>query len=236
MEFETWAPIYREIGADFGFDEQSDRRARDELAALVTPFDLVRIDFSGTKVAIAGGSKGLVEELDIARSADQCIAVSGAAKVLTDHGIEPDLVVTDLDGTPGTAEQLSKEGVPVAIHGHGDNIETLRSLVPGFDLEHVLGTTQVEPVPGVYNFGGFTDGDRAAFLADQFGAASLRFPGWELGDSTVSPAKAKKLVWAGRLLRCLELRRSEQFDVLDGRRRAIDETTTVPEWSCDTQP
>ena len=61
----------------------------------------------------------------------------------------------------------------------------------------------------VHNFGGFTDGDRAAFTADHFGAAELRFVGWDFEDPDVSPEKREKLQWAERLLHWLEGRRDE---------------------------
>jgi uncharacterized Rossmann fold enzyme len=73
----------------------------------------------------------------------------------------------------------------------------------------------------VVNYGGFTDGDRAAFLADEFGAGELVFLGWDFDDPRVDPMKAKKLQWAERLLRWLEVRRDETFSVLDGRREEI---------------
>ena len=41
-------------------------------------------------------------------------------------------------------------------------------------------------------------------------------------DPGVGPTKRRKLAWAERLLYWLERRRGERFDVLDGRREAID--------------
>jgi len=73
---------------------------------------------------------------------------------------------------------------------------------------------------------GFTDGDRAAFLADACGADRLVFPGWSFDDPTVDAQKAKKLRWAERLLLVLEERRGERFAVLDGRREGIDRPWT----------
>jgi uncharacterized Rossmann fold enzyme len=87
--------------------------------------------------------------------------------------------------------------------------------------EWVFPTTQVEPRPPVVNVGGFTDGDRAAFLADHLGADSLVFPGWDFDDPGVSAQKRRKLRWAARLLAWLERHRGERFSVLDGRREAI---------------
>jgi hypothetical protein len=109
----------------------------------------------------------------------------------------------------------------VAAHAHGDNVPAVREWVPRFSLDAVIPTTQAAPAPPVENFGGFTDGDRAAFLADHLGAASLRFVGWEFDDPAVGAMKAKKLRWAARLLTWLESRRDERFDVLDGHREPV---------------
>jgi len=226
MDFDDWEPVYEAILADLGFGRAADERARDVLAAHVEPFDLPRLDCSGQRVAIAGGAPRLTDETDIAATADRVFAASTAVDVLDDAGVDVDMMVTDLDKNPSTARRLTEAGVPVAAHAHGDNVPAVREHVPTFDSAHVLGTTQAAPVDAVYNFGGFTDGDRAAFLADHFGAADLVFPGWDFDDPSVGDEKAKKLAWAERLLYWLERRRGDQFDVLDGRRDDIEAVTS----------
>ncbi len=230
MEYEAWAPIYEAIVADFGFDPDADRRARGFLDERIERFDRTRLDFDGGTVAIAGGSDSLADDLEQVQTADRAIAVSSAAEVLLDSGVEPVLIVTDLDGTPETAIELSHHGVPVAVHGHGDNREALEEYLPQFAPEQVLATTQVEPTGRVLNVGGFTDGDRAAFIADALGAGRLTFPGWDFDDPDVSAIKARKLQWAARLLRCLERRRADQFDLLAGRREPLDATIADASW------
>ncbi|MEM4780539.1 MAG: 6-hydroxymethylpterin diphosphokinase MptE-like protein [Halalkalicoccus sp.] len=223
MNVETWEPVYEAILADFGFPRRADERARDALAELADPFDESRLArIAGARVAVAGAGPSLSEELSIAAGAEYVIAASTAADVLREAGIAPDLLVTDMDKNPETAVELTREGVPVAVHAHGDNLAELREWVPRLALENVLPTTQAAPSGPVRNFGGFTDGDRGAFLADHFGASRLLFPGWDFDDPTVSPTKARKLRWAERLLRWLETRRGERFAVLDGRRGGID--------------
>ncbi|MCD2199515.1 DUF115 domain-containing protein [Halobacterium sp. KA-4] len=222
MEFADWVPVYEEVLADFGFERAADEQARDVLAEYAEPFDLTRLDCTGQRVAIAGGASSLVDETAVAADADVVFAASTAVDVLDDAGVDVDLMVTDLDKNPGTARQLTQSGTPVAAHAHGDNIPAIREYVPEFNFAHLLSTTQAEPVDAVYNFGGFTDGDRAAFLADHLGAADLVFPGWDFEDPSVGDQKAKKLAWAERLLYWLERRRGDQFDVLDSRRDGID--------------
>ena len=222
MEFDEWSPVYEAILAEFGFDRAADEHARDVLAEFVEPFDLTRLDASDATVAIAGGAGTLRDELAEAAAADVVFAASTAADVLVEAGIPVDLLVTDLDKNPETARSFTESGIPVAAHAHGDNVPLVTELVPTFNTSCVLGTTQAAPVDAVYNFGGFTDGDRAAFLADHLGASELRFPGWDFDDPTVDVMKAKKLDWAERLLYWLETRRDDSFGLLDGRRAAID--------------
>lgn len=234
MEFDTWEPVYRRILDDFGYDRAGDERARDVLAGLYRDLagadetverTLAGLDFEGRTVAIAGGAPTLDEELETVERASVVVAASNAAGVLREAGYEIDCVVTDLDGVPGTARELAAEGVPVAVHAHGDNVPAIESYVPTFDAGAVIPTTQARPAGPVRNFGGFTDGDRAAFLADELGAGRLLFPGWNFDDERVTPAKRRKLSWAARLLGWLERRRGEQFGVLDGRRDELEPPT-----------
>ncbi|GAB7008808.1 6-hydroxymethylpterin diphosphokinase MptE-like protein [Halorubrum trueperi] len=223
MNFDAFEPVYRAILDDFGFERVADERARDVAAELATPFPLGRLgDWRGETVAIAGAAPRLADDIHLARDADVVVAASTAADVLRDRGVDVDCMVTDLDKNPETAAELTREGVPVAAHAHGDNVPAVREWLPRFDDEWTLVTTQAAPVGPVSNTGGFTDGDRAAFLADHVGAGRLVFPGWDFDDPAVGPMKARKLDWAARLLRWLERGRGERFDILDGRRDDLD--------------
>ena len=222
MEFHVWEPVYERILADFGFDRRGDERARDRLAALTEPFDLDSLPtFDGATVAVAGAGPNLGDETEAAAAADRVIAASSATKTLRDAGVTVDLAVTDLDGTPEYLAAASHEGLPVTVHAHGDNVDALERWVSEFAADRLLPTTQAAPTAHVRNFGGFTDGDRAAFLADALGAAELRFVGWQFDGSDVGEMKAKKLRWAARLLYWLETRRGERFAVLDGLREKL---------------
>ena len=226
MNFESWEPVYEAILADFGYPRDGDERARDAIAEYATPFDLDRLDAAGDTVAVVGAAPSLSEEVGRVAHVDRVFAASTAADVVREAGFGIDLLVTDLDKNPETAERLTEGGTPVAAHAHGDNVPLVEEWVPRLDPAHTLATTQASPVGAVYNFGGFTDGDRAAFLADELGAAELRFVGWEFDDPGVGAEKARKLRWAERLLHLLERRRGERFGVLDGRRGGIDPIPT----------
>ncbi|RZV08292.1 hypothetical protein BDK88_3259 [Natrinema hispanicum] len=231
MEFDEWEPVYEAILDDFGYDRAGDERGRDLLASLLEtsfdPADLSRIRDATVAVAGAGPSLETEQALERARAADAVVAASTAVDTLASHGIAVDCMVTDLDKNPDTVVDLTERGVPVAVHAHGDNLDATRAVVPNCDAAYVIPTTQAAPRGFVRNYGGFTDGDRAAFLADHVGAARLTFVGWDFDDPTVDAAKARKLEWAERLLVWLESRRGERFAVLDGRREEID-TDAIP--------
>jgi uncharacterized Rossmann fold enzyme len=230
MAFGTWEPVYEQILAEFGYDRAADELARDRLDSLteenaVTPVEA--LDFRGQVVAVAGGADRLADDLAAVGEADAVIAASVAADRLRETGVAVDCMVTDLDKNPDTARELTAAGTPVAVHAHGDNIPAVEAHVPTFDHSAMLPTTQAAPAGAVANYGGFTDGDRAAVLADAFGADRLVFPGWAFDDPGVTEEKALKLRWAEQLLYWLERRRDERFAVLDGRRTAVD-TAPLP--------
>jgi uncharacterized Rossmann fold enzyme len=225
MNFETWDPVYEAILADFGFDRAADERARDRFAEILgnrDPYDLSQLQVSGGTVAIAGGAASLTDDLDTVEDADTVFAAGASVSRLQEAGLAVDCVVTDLDSAPELAVALAREGTPVVAHAHGDNVPAVEDYGPRLAEGALVPTTQAAPAGPVRNFGGFTDGDRAAFLADYLDADRLVFPGWDVEDPSVGPMKARKLVWAERLLYWLERRRGGRFDVLDGRRDGID--------------
>jgi len=76
------------------------------------------------------------------------------------------------------------------------------------------------PVTNVYNFGGFTDGDRCVFLAEEFGASEIILVGMDFGreigryskDFIKDPKlKVKKMKVARKLLEMLSKRSSSRL-------------------------
>jgi len=199
MEYPDWEPHYLEILEYFGFDRGADEEAarllallmdRDNLLSLVTLTD-------GNEVTVCGNAPCLKNELGTIRGV--VFAADAAAEVLEDHGIRPDVIFTDLDGATDRFLDMNREGTIVVIHAHGDNIPLLKHWVPRF-TGPVVATTQASPLPHVHNFGGFTDGDRAVFAADELGASSVTLAGFDLDDREVDPVKRGKLQIARKLL------------------------------------
>lgn len=202
MRFEDWEPFYEEILEEFGYSREKDRKAAGFLDRRVDDFDLSRLDgiFGEEKVAVVGDAPSL--ETDDVPDDAVVVAADGAAKRLTEAKV--DVIVTDLDGAPAHAAEASHGGNVVAVHAHGDNLDALESYLPEFDTANVVGTTQTDPRPfdALYNFGGFTDGGRAAFLADEFGATRIELVGFDF--EAAEGEKREKLRWARRLLEHLE--------------------------------
>lgn len=99
------------------------------------------------------------------------------------------MIVTDLDGHMSDIVRAHQQGSLVIVHAHGDNITQLQVHTPKFTA--AFGTTQVEPRRNVHNLGGFTDGDRAAILADSFGARRIILAGMDFGQKIGRFSKVK---------------------------------------------
>jgi uncharacterized Rossmann fold enzyme len=207
MKFEEWEPVYKLILKDMGFD-----RKKDECAALllsgmietkaekkneVLKIDDLRRAIKGKDVLVCGKASTLADEIkNVDFKKYVTIAADGATSILMSNGIIPDIIVTDLDGN---MEDEARAGAIMVVHAHGDNMETLSKEVPR--LKRLVGTTQSKPLKNVYNFGGFTDGDRSVFLAKEMGARTIRLIGFDFKDENVTPLKKKKLVWAEKLIK-----------------------------------
>ena len=199
MEFKDWEPHYCEILAYFGFDRAGDEEAARLLASLMPRDNLLSLAAltCDNPVTVCGNAPCLKDELDKIQGV--VFAADAAADVLDVHGIRPDAVFTDLDGASDRLLVLNKEGTIVVVHAHGDNIPLLKHWVPRFKGP-IVATTQSTPLPHVHNFGGFSDGDRAVFAADELGAEQITFVGFDLDDKDVDPLKRGKLFWARKLL------------------------------------
>jgi len=116
------------------------------------------------------------------------IAAGSTVRLLHDKGINPDVVVTDLDGDVNSLINASRRGAIVVIHAHGDNIEEVYKYTPLIQGS-VIGSTQVEPRPFVYNFGGFTDGDRGLFILYHAGVTKAILVGFDFEKPHACPGK-----------------------------------------------
>lgn len=201
--------MYRQILSDFGFDEGSDRDCALLLSSLAgersgpSLDDLVARGIP-TTATVCGGSASLGRQIDANPPKGFVLAADGATTPLMSAGIRPDVIVTDLDGDVEDQVRANKEGSVVFVHAHGDNADAISAFVPRF-AGGVVCTCQCPPVQGVLNFGGFTDGDRAACIASSLGVRSIRLLGFDFDRPSpkhgrAPEIKARKLLWARRVL------------------------------------
>jgi len=122
--------------------------------------------------------------------------------------VVPDVIATDLDGPVPSEVTANGRGSLVVVHAHGDNRDLLEEWVPQFPGE-LVGSWAGPPQDGLLDDGGFTDGDRAAFLAEAAGAVRVLLWGFDFErtderDPALRRRKEAKLGWAARVLSELE--------------------------------
>jgi uncharacterized Rossmann fold enzyme len=226
MNFIDWEPIYKQILKDFNFDREKDEKAAAILKDLLKPKDLLSENeltklIMDKNVYIFGAGPDLDSALTSETYQGVLIAADGATSGLLKHDITPDLILTDLDGYIPDQLTANSHGSWVLIHAHGDNIPAIKSWVPKFDGK-LLGTTQSTPDEGqnLFNFGGFTDGDRAVFLSAHFKAKKINLVAFDfkkIGEYSYnfkSEKKLRKLTWANLLIGMV-LEPPVVFQVLD---------------------
>jgi len=205
MDFEAWEPFYVQILNDFGFSRAQDEAVARDLDARLggrraADRDL-RSLLEGQEVTVVGNGPNLAAEIDDARGV--LVTADEATSVALGRGLRPAILVTDLDGTVSDQVKANDAGTIAVVHGHGDNGPAVRQWSPLF-AGRTVATTQSRPVGGLRNFGGFTDGDRAVFLADHFGAARIHLIGFDFehpSPKDLDPrTKQRKLDWAYILL------------------------------------
>ena len=209
MEFSRWEIYYDQILADFGYSREEDERAARVLSGLLegrsSSADDLRVMIEGKVVTVAGDAESLGREVE--SLAGVVISADEATSVLLAHDVVPDAFTTDLDGKIEDLVRANLQGAVAIIHAHGDNMDALQEHVGKFEGQ-VIGTTQAEPLGGIFDFGGFTDGDRAVFIADHFGAEEIRLAGFDFENPRKKDkdlkVKARKLDWAYVLIQSLD--------------------------------
>jgi len=210
MRFEEWEPLYELILEDMNFDRIYDENSARFLSKIletkgrkkipdVIEVELLRKAINGKDVLVCGKAPCLKDDIkNVDFRKYVVIAADGATSVLMNNGITPDIIVTDLDGNMDDEARANDLGAIMVVHAHGDNMDALGEELPR--LKNVIGTTQSKPLSNVYNFGGFSDGDRSVFLAKEMGARSITLIGFDFKDENVTPLKKKKLMWAEKLI------------------------------------
>jgi len=208
MHFNEWEPVYLNILSDLGLDRASDEASARMLKMLTLNSDVISDDvlgpMIGNDVVIAGGNLsaddiGTINDID-----GTLISAGSATDVLMMNNIVPKIIVTDLDGDAELQKRASASGSVVMVHAHGDNTDLIAKHVKDIKGPMMI-TTQSVPDMTLYNFGGFTDGDRAVCTARHFGAKNIKLIGFDMHSPAVKSntdmeMKKRKLQWADRII------------------------------------
>lgn len=178
-----WDKKYSEILKEFNYSRKKDTEsARILNHILKTKFPLKNLErkIKNQTVFVIGAGSSLVSSIHVLKKYKgiTTIVADGAAAALIQNKIRPDIVVTDLDGDLEFLKKANNGNAIMVVHSHGDNIERLH-LASKFKF--CIGTTEGKPFGKIFNFGGFTDGDRCVFLANHFGAKKIILFGMDFG-------------------------------------------------------
>ena len=221
MKYENWEPFYKKILKEFNFKESEDKKSAKLLDNLLSNKPIFSLDelrqlIKGKQVFVFGAGPSLENSIIKNKNFFDSgikIATDGATSCLVKYGVSPDIIVTDLDGNIQDQIKSNDNGSVIIIHAHGDNKDKIKKYIPKIKGK-IIGTTQTNPgkLKNLYNFGGFTDGDRAVFIADHFNAKKINLIGFDfdgkIGKYSFSENKNKKLKleklrWCKKLIKML---------------------------------
>ena len=226
MDFNEWEGWYKEILETLGFLRDDDEKTAELLDKILDEkgcltieqfFDEMMEKKDTSKFIVVGAGPSIKKHIKYVKEnydLNEYIIVSadGATTAMLEDDLVPDIVATDLDGKMEDLLTANSLGSYFVIHAHGNNEELIDNWTTKFDK--ILGTTQSVPIGHLYNFGGFTDGDRAMFFTLALGCEEMILAGMDFGttvtkysrpniEGATGPAdeiKTKKLIFAERLL------------------------------------
>ena len=225
MKFATWYPYYLKIVSKLNLDIKKDFLSSTILSNIISrgkPPDLNCFKIlSGKKVLVIGAGPN-IENLSIQEFIKNhanliTISADGATELCLKLDIIPDFIITDLDGDINHLLIANKLGSTLLIHAHGNNIDKIIKFVPKF--KNYFGTTQIFPLCNIYNFGGFTDGDRSVFFADEFRCKEIWMVGMDF-DSSIGYYSKKMKVDFNRKKRKLSIGK-QLLEILAAKSNAI---------------
>lgn len=210
MTIRGWHAMYLRITREFGYSIKDDYNSASKLDSIIKspiPIGRIRDAIKGRTVFVIGSGPSLSASIqDLKKHDNPKIVADSALCSLLENGILPDIVVTDLDGDEKSLKSAASAGCTMIVHAHGDNIDKLHM---ARDFPNCIGTAQGRTPRNMFNFGGFTDGDRGVFLASALGAKRIILFGMDLDGrigrlsrttTSEKKTKLKKLKKAKELL------------------------------------
>ncbi len=216
MVISGWNKKYNEILKEFGYSKKDDIESAKILNSKITkkiPKKTLTKLIQNNDVFIIGAGPSLLKSIKTLKKFSNGVKIvaDGAIQAFLENDLKADILVTDLDGDLKSIKKIGKTNTLIFVHAHGDNMEKL-DLVSGF--KNWAGTTQTKEFGKLYNFGGFTDGDRCVFLANYFNAKNIILVGMDFGNTigkyskniSNKTLKRKKLRFGKGLLEWISLK------------------------------
>jgi len=231
-----WNKKYSEILQEFKYNEKQDMESAIILDLILRkPVSIKKIidKIKGESVFVIGAGPSLSMAIPVLKNFKKTVKIvaDSAVKVLVENGINPDIIVTDLDGDEDSLIKVGKTNSIFVVHAHGDNIAKLY-LAENF--KNCIGTTQSKPFKKIQNFGGFTDGDRAVFLASHFDAKKIILFGMDFGEKIGKYSQTKAVE---RKIKLKKLRKAKSLlEWLAKKTRSQLFTTSSPIKGFETIP
>ncbi len=233
MQWAEWQPFYEEIVVRLEIDQKEDYRSARILQEFYKNVQIEEQIQQLYKLCqyptiIFGAGPTLSYDLEECLKANlnsysTLIAADGATSEFIKKNLVPQIIVTDLDGNITDIEEAAQQGSLLVVHAHGDNIDRIKNYLPKLITFKPIPSTQVEPIKPLVNFGGFTDGDRAVFMALECQSRIVALSGFNLGlmigaaskpqylENTIASAQKKiKLQIAAELLQELADRKAKE--------------------------
>lgn len=214
-----WYPRYRSILGRMGYSESDDAASARILASSMRgdcEGELARL-VRARPVFVVGAGPSLPRDAGALLRHPRVtrIAADSAARFMCESGAPPHAVVTDLDGS---CLDEAARGALMVVHAHGGNADRVADSAR---FARRVGTCQCRPPEGLRNYGGFTDGDRAAFMADALGASQIFLLGMDMGPRvgrhSRTPARERRA-------KLMKLREAESLVEWLGSRRTLYST------------
>ena len=216
MVISGWNKKYNEILKEFGYSKKDDIESAKILNSKITkkiPKKTLTKLIQNNDVFIIGAGPSLLKSIKTLKKFSNVVKIvaDGAIQAFLENDLKADILVSDLDGDLKSIKKIGKTNTLIFVHAHGDNMEKL-DLVSGF--KNWAGTTQTKEFGKLYNFGGFTDGDRCVFLANYFNAKNIILVGMDFGNTigkyskniSNKTLKRKKLRFGKELLEWISLK------------------------------
>ena len=184
-----------------------------------------QINATDKKIIIIGAAATPLEIIKILNDNSFFVLADGAGAVFStlDNKLEKEAwarslcVISDGDGGKGLIQAIDK-GIPLILHAHGDNVPSWTDIVDyilskNIEMKIVLTHQLPRRIDGMYNFGGFTDGDRAVCFIHSIGVPKERIVMagtrtdivGQWSGITDKKLKLSKLKWMEKVLQIIEI-------------------------------